>query len=192
MGTIADDVAAFEADMDAHLDRLNADVRWGGDALTLDQVDMRDADYARYDANCTLMRHLETHARDVDGVFPVDGAGLYLFLVRPYNRAPKEYYGTTSGRTLVRALLDVWRMTDEQAAKADKARQLDKAGVVALSTLFDVHRALIELRKTIACGAFDSAYGVADDIDAILADNSLPAKRVSLNEMIDLLAKVVT
>lgn len=192
MGAIAEDVAAFEADMDEHLARLNADVRWGGDALTLAEVDAAGEGDGRDYADRALLRHLLSHARDVDGVLPVDGAGLYLVMVSPYNRASKEYYGTTAGRALVRALLDVWRMADEEVARADKARQLDKAGVVALSTLFDVHRALIELRKTIACGAFDSAYGVADDIDTILADNSLPAKRVSLNEMIDLLAKVAT
>jgi hypothetical protein len=192
MGAIAEDVAAFEADMDAHLARLNADVRWGGDALTLAEVDAAGEGDGRDYANLALMSHLLSHARGVDGVFPVDGACIYLAMVKPYGRAYKEYYGTAAGRALVRALLDVWRMTDEEGARADKARQLDKAGVVALSTLFDVHRALIELRKTIACGAFDSAYGVADDIDTILADNSLPAKRVSLNEMIDLLAKVAT
>lgn len=169
MPTIANEVAAFEADMELHLDRLNADARWGGGDLTLADVDAAGAGDGRDYANLSLLNHLIGWDNEFDGVLPVDGTNLYMALVKPHGSRRKEYYATTSGRALVRALLDAWRLTDAQVARADKMRAKRKAADAALASLADVHRELVELRDALVRVDDGRVDAACDKLDELIA-----------------------
>lgn len=143
MGTIAEDVAAFESDIEGHIARLNADKRWYGANLSLAEVDALGQDLNK---TLGIVLMLYGHACCIeDSLISVDGAGRYLVRVRPYSSGEEEeYYGTTMGRALVQALLDVWRMADEKNATAGPVWRRRKAEGAALEVLALQHHVTID------------------------------------------------